>query len=395
MDDKQRVYKVRTPLFPLYSHAREFIKSIEGIGKKDVTHLIQTVQSLTGTPQEPVDWTNPDDWIPERLDGKDREIATKIWTESNRELNPRHIYGCYFFANNHNLAASDYDGTYQISETGQKFLDRETETEMFLDSEEGLIKLLDIVSGKELGRRGNLLPEWQKYLLEHSKFKTASTFKDTLRRRLVNLAERGLIDRDGIHYKISAAGLKWLKYTQPKEEQERQEAIGTLKLFNRRQRQLLKKKLHEMDPYQFEYLVKDLLEAMGYENVEVTSQTSDKGVDVVGSVQMGITTVTEVVQVKRQKSNITRPVLDRLRGSLYRWQALRGTIITISDFAEGCKSVALDLGAAPITLINGERLVELLIEHGTGITKRPLELIEIDHEYFAAYEAEEEKEELD
>ena len=54
--------------------------------------------------------------------------------------------------------------------------------------------------------------------------------------------------------------------------------------------------------------------------------------------------------------------------------------------------MALDVGAAPITLINGERLIELLLEHGIGITKRPLELMEIDYEYFAAYEDEEEQE---
>lgn len=395
MDNQEKAFKVRTPLFPLYSHAREFLKAIDGLPKKEITHLIQTVRSLTGTPQNPVDWTSPDEWIPERLNDRDSEIATKIWTESHKELNPRHIYGCYLFLNTYNLAVPDNHGVYEISEIGKRFLSQETETLVSLDSEEGLFKLLDIVSSKELGRRGNFLPEWQKYLLEYSKFKTASTFKDTLRRRLLNLAERDLLERKGIYYKVTPLGLKWWKSAQPKEDQERQEAIGVLKRFNQRQRQLFKKRLQEMDPYQFEYLVKDLLEAMGYENVEVTSQTSDKGVDVVGSVEMGITTVTEVVQVKRQKSNVTRPVIDKLRGSLYRWQALRGTIITLSDFAEGCKKVALDIGAAPITLINGARLLELLVEHGIGITKRPLELMEIDNEYFESKEEKEETQEFD
>ena len=393
MEEKE--YKVRTPLFPLYSHAQEFLKSINRLPKKDITHLIQTIWSLTGTPKHPVDWTKPDEWIPERLSGKDREIAAKIWTESNKHLNPRHIYGCYLFLNNHGLAISDNNGIYGISELGQNFLEQEKETLIFLDSEEGLLKLLDIISGKELGRRGDFLPEWQKYLLEYSKFKTTSTFNDTLRRRLLNLAERNLLEREGIFYKVTPEGLKWLKYTQPKEKQERQEVINVLKRFTQRQRQLLKKKLHEMDPYRFEYLVKDLLEAMGYENLEVTSQTSDKGVDVVGSAQLGITTVIEVVQVKRQKSNITRPVIDKLRGSLYRWQAIRGTIITSSNFAKGCKEAALDIGAAPITLINGERLIELLVEHGIGITKLPLDLIEIDQDYFDAPKEKEETAKLE
>ena len=41
---------------------------------------------------------------------------------------------------------------------------------------------------------------------------------------------------------------------------------------------------------------------MGYEDVTVTQQSGNKGVDVVATVQFGITTVTEVVQVKRRGS---------------------------------------------------------------------------------------------
>lgn len=48
------------------------------------------------------------------------------------------------------------------------------------------------------------LDEWGEFLLAHSKFKTASTFKDTLRRRMLNLVERGYIDREGNTYTITA-----------------------------------------------------------------------------------------------------------------------------------------------------------------------------------------------
>lgn len=60
-----------------------------------------------------------------------------------------------------------------------------------------------------------------------------------------------------------------------------------------------------MNPYKFEQLVGQLLEAMGYEQVEVTKASGDKGVDVIGQVQVGITTITEVVQVKRMQNTIT------------------------------------------------------------------------------------------
>lgn len=39
-------------------------------------------------------------------------------------------------------------------------------------------------------------------------------------------------------------------------------------------------------------------------------------------------------------------------------------------------------GAQPITLIDGERLLDLLIENEIGIRKKPIDLYEIDDSYF-------------
>lgn len=55
---------------------------------------------------------------------------------------------------------------------------------------------------------------------------------------------------------------------------------------------------------------------MGYEDVEVTRASGDKGVDVVGNVQVGITAITEVMQVKWQQGSVIRPIVDQLRGAL-------------------------------------------------------------------------------
>jgi len=84
------------------------------------------------------------------------------------------------------------------------------------------------------------------------------------------------------------------------------------------------------------------------------------------------------------QSNIQRHILDQLRGALPYHHAIRGTIITLSDFSKGCTEAALFPGAAPITLINGTKLIELLEEHEIGIQKKPVELLEIDHDFFEA-----------
>ena len=92
----------------------------------------------------------------------------------------------------------------------------------------------------------------------------------------------------------------------------------------------------------------DLLTEMGYEDVEVTQPTNDKGVDVKAVAQFGITTINEVIQVKRHRANIQRPVLDMLRGSLHRFKAQKGTIITTGDYGKGARDAAFEMGAAPI-----------------------------------------------
>jgi restriction system protein len=147
--------------------------------------------------------------------------------------------------------------------------------------------------------------------------------------------------------------------------------------------------LGKMNPYRFESLVKDLLDAMDYEDVVVTKQSGDKGVDVVANFEFGITRIREVVQVKRQQGSIGRPTLDQLRGALPYHQAIRGTLITLGKFAQGCKDAALFPGAAPITLIDGDKLIELMLKHEVGIKKRSLALHEIDQSYFAVNSSDE------
>jgi restriction system protein len=56
--------------------------------------------------------------------------------------------------------------------------------------------------------------------------------------------------------------------------------------------------LSTMEPIAFEHLIGQLLEAMNYQNVAVTAPSNDKGVDVVADIELGITSVREVVQAK-------------------------------------------------------------------------------------------------
>ena len=103
------------------------------------------------------------------------------------------------------------DGTMLLTERGQDFLDHEGgDTEAFLDQQEGVVKVLALVADNGPTRAGGILDEWAEYLSQHSAFGSPSTFRDTLRRRLNNLLDRGLVSRKSAMYSITDAGLAYL-----------------------------------------------------------------------------------------------------------------------------------------------------------------------------------------
>ena len=83
--------------------------------------------------------------------------------------------------------------------------------------------------------------------------------------------------------------------------------------------------------------------------------------------------------------------MDTLRGCLHRFDAFQGTIITLSNFSKGTKEAAFERGAAPITLINGDKLLDLLVENNIAVKKRTLEYFTVDPEYFIKSQEQEEQ----
>lgn len=382
--------RVRTPLFPTYREVRHLLKVWPGRPRKQVTGLQATLGELRGTPQNTVDWTDPDAWIPERLSGEDRDLASAIWTQSGKTVNPRHTYGHWLLSQKYGLIEEGPDGNLVLADRGRDFIEHESgEAEAFLDEQEGLAKLLALVADNGPTRAGGLLDDWTEYLNRHSSFGSPSTFRDTLRRRLNNLLDRGLVNRKGTMYSVTDAGLAYLQRVGTEEALggDVQQELWTLaKKQEASVRESMRELLLDMDSFAFEHLVKRLLEEMDYQNVEVTTRSGDGGVDVIAEIELGITSVREVVQAKRHKRTIQRKDLDALRGSLYRFNAVRGTIIATSRFSKGTEEAAFAGGAAPITLIDGDKLIDLLIEHGIGVRKRTLEVLAVDPDAFADLE---------
>ncbi len=380
--------RVLVPWFPVYGGLRHLLQTWAGCRKSHVTGLGRTLAQLRGTPQKPVNWRDPDSWIQEKLDGEDRKLAQVIWTESGKSVNPRYTAGQWSLSQKYELLVDGGDGNLRLTERGRDFIDHEFgDAEAFLDLQEGLIELLTIVADSGPAQSGALSQPWVEFLGRHSRLRSPATIRDTLRRRLSNLLDRRLINRERLKYTITDTGLEYLKRVSPTPPDDELQAIRDL---TRKREITVRGDLHErllqMDPTAFEHLVARVLEAMGYEDVKVIGQSGDGGVDVVAEIELGVTSVREVVQVKRHKRTIQRKDLDALRGSLHRFNAVRGTIVTTSDFARGTKKAAFEQGAAPITLIDGKKLIDLLIEHDLGVRKHDIKVLSVDLEGLANME---------
>lgn len=151
----------------------------------------------------------------------------------------------------------------------------------------------------------------------------------------------------------------------------------------------LKAILHSIDPFLFEYLVGDLLQKIGYENVTVTKRSGDKGIDVTANLTVGgITNVKTVIQAKRftDSNKVTGATVAQLRGSAEVDQ--RGLVITTSDFTKDAITESQAQNKMPVSLVNGDKLIDLLIKYGVGIKKEELFILSIDETYFQNYTTE-------
>jgi restriction system protein len=155
--------------------------------------------------------------------------------------------------------------------------------------------------------------------------------------------------------------------------------VGMIDSHNRMVRKQLLKKIKEMSAAEFEKLIARLLTEIGFEDVIVTPYSGDKGIDVRGTLIVGDSIRTRMaVQVKKWKNNVQTPIVQQVRGSLSTHE--QGLIITTSDFSKGATTEANLSDKVPVALMNGERLVELLVENNIGITRTNYDLIELSEE---------------
>ena len=78
-------------------------------------------------------------------------------------------------------------------------------------------------------------------------------------------------------------------------------------------------------------------------------------------------------QCKRWQGNIGRPIIDQFRGAI-QGSYEQGIFFTTSDFTPQAKEVSFKQGSVPIVLMNGSGIVDIMIDKGLGVVKKPLYL---------------------
>lgn len=141
-------------------------------------------------------------------------------------------------------------------------------------------------------------------------------------------------------------------------------------------------------PAFFERAIVDLLVGMGYggshENAaRRLGKSGDGGIDgVIDEDRLGLDRI--YVQAKRYASHVSvgRPEVQGFLGSLVGVGAAKGVFVTTSSFSAPATEFVRHLPQR-IVLIDGDRLADLMIEHGVGVrVARTVEVKRLDEDFF-------------
>ena len=126
------------------------------------------------------------------------------------------------------------------------------------------------------------------------------------------------------------------------------------------------KKIKKIPPEKFEHFTKNLLEAYGFEDVEVTSYSRDGGIDGYGKLKIGLGLIGVAFQCKRYTTkSVSTNEVQQFRGAIQGKYEL-GLLFTTSGFTRDCERLNSQRGAVPIIMIDGKGIVDIMIDKEFG-----------------------------
>jgi restriction system protein len=207
------------------------------------------------------------------------------------------------------------------------------------------------------------------WALTEDGLKTKTVNKEVVKRKVLVMNKRDAVDND---LSTSAKELNV-------EEQESEEILK----FTWQEEVI--NELQNITPSSFERLCQRLLRELGFQNVEVTGQTNDGGIDGKGILKIGSVLSFHVIfQAKRYRGTVSSSVVRDFRGAMV-GRADKGLIITTGTFSREAKKEAQRDGTPPIDLMDGNDLAEKLKELRLGIDVELVEKVNIRTEWFKTF----------
>lgn len=127
--------------------------------------------------------------------------------------------------------------------------------------------------------------------------------------------------------------------------------------------------LQNMNPYGFERLTQRILRSCGFTEVKVTKASGDGGIDGTGKLRInGVFSFNVAFQCKRYKGSVGAPEVRDFRGSLTKGTE-KAVLITTGTFTKAARQEAADQSKDQIDLIDGEELIDLIVQNRIGVSE--------------------------
>ncbi|ACV25414.1 restriction endonuclease [Methanocaldococcus fervens] len=142
--------------------------------------------------------------------------------------------------------------------------------------------------------------------------------------------------------------------------------------------------LDALNGYEFEEFVARLLRMMGYEDVQVTQRTGDKGKDIIAYSNHGKPFKYKVIVECKHTKSVGRPVIQKLQGALLHELGddpyIKGIIVTSGKFTKEAIEYTEEINKKhgswmEIELIDGRKLYELCKKHGIKIVSGNIQVV--------------------
>jgi restriction system protein len=151
----------------------------------------------------------------------------------------------------------------------------------------------------------------------------------------------------------------------------------------------LLEQMRKMDPHDFESLVLDVLAAMGYGGgsriaMQGVPRGPDGGIDgKINEDKLGLDQI--YMQAKRYAENsVSSEKVQAFIGAMTSGGCRKGVFVTTSRFTLDAIKIAEGIRDPRLILVDGERLAELMIEHGVGVQIREvIRITRLDSDFFS------------